>query len=656
MQPVDLVALAIAVLYVAVWLVRIAGHELPLARLIEFCFFLSLGYFIFRFFGWARSRLLWSLRNRLIVAYIFIAVVPVVMLLAMAAITAEIVYSQLGGYLLVQDIESRVEKVAEAADSVASGAGAQPAGNQAPVNVRQAVPAALQAHLVTLESAVPGLEVDLRSDGRYVALAGKNTTRFQGIVQSEGQLWLLSESRHDATTVVARAPVTPTQLDAVAPYLGPVQLVLTHPATNSDEQGSVLSVAGEQYGTGRRISTGSSRALQAPSSWMDFRINGFSKLDAVLATPNGLVPSPIFASFSARRSQLDKRLFASLGDLSSSYIEVLLAVGLVFLILEIAALITGVVLTRTITRSVADMYSATQYVKAGDFSHRVRVERADQLGSLAESFNAMAGSVNTLIEEQKKRQRLENEISIAHEVQTQLFPRILPKVEGVELDASCRAARGVSGDYYDFIQISPTRLGIALADISGKGISAALLMASVQAALRSQLLQGCGDEIHTGEIVGRINQHLFLATAEDRFATFFFAVYDAATRKLHYTNAGHLPPFFICGDKVEKLEAGGTVIGVFDSIEFEEGVVEMQQGSLLVAFSDGLVEPENVYGEEFGSKRLCDVAVRSKNAAVHAVVENLLGAPEQWAGTAEQADDMTVVVLRVKRAAASERA
>ena len=652
MQPADLIAAVVALLYAAVWIVRLTGHEPPLARFFELSFFLSLGYFIFRFFGWARSRLLWSLRNRLIVAYIFIAVVPVVMLLSMAAITAEIVYSQLGGYLLVQDIETRVEKVAEAADSLVSGIAAQPVAGRAPQNIKQAVPPGLQAHLVTIEKDVPGLELDLQSDGRYLALAGKGALRYQGIVQSEGQLWLLSEARREASTVVARAPVTPALLDEVTPYLGPVQLVMTHPAAESDDPASVLTISGtgERYGTGRRISTGAGRVLQPAASWIDFRINGFSKLDASLATPRGLVSSPIFVSYTARRAQLDTRMFASLGDLSSSYITVLLAVGSVFLVLEVAALITGIVLTRTITRSVADLYSATQYVKAGDFSHRVRVERADQLGALSESFNAMAGSVNTLIEEQRKRQRLENEISIAQEVQVQLFPRSVPKIAGVELDASCRAARGVSGDYYDFVPMGNSRVAIALADISGKGISAALLMASVQAALRSQLLFDGAGPIKTADIVGRINQHLYLATAEDRFATFFFAIYDAETRKLHYTNAGHLPPFFICGDKLEKLETGGTVIGVFDGFKYEEGVIDMQPGALLIAFSDGLIEPENVYGEEFGTQRLSEVALRSRNAPLHAIVENLLSAPEQWAGSAEQADDMTVIVARIPKA------
>src|SRR6202000_2274002 len=190
--------------------------------------------------------------------------------------------------------------------------------------------------------------------------------------------------------------------------------------------------------------------------------------------------------------------FSTLGELRDFYLLLFGVFAVVFLLIWIAAFITGVVLTRQITKAIADLYHATQYVQSGDLTHRVRIERRDQLGVLAESFNLMTGSISGLIEEQKKRQRLENEISIAREVQSQLFPHAMPKVPGVDIQAICKAARSVSGDYYDFIQLSPTHIAIALADISGKGISAALLMASLQAALRSQMLTAGGGTTRTG--------------------------------------------------------------------------------------------------------------------------------------------------------------
>src|SRR5258708_4239646 len=183
------------------------------------------------------------------------------------------------------------------------------------------------------------------------------------------------------------------------------------------------------------------------------------------------VSRPVLAVCNARPLRLRRRIFATLGELRDSYLLLLIVVGVVFLLIEAAALATGIVLTRRITRAVADLYRGTQYVQAMDFSHRVQIEHRDQLGELAESFNQMTGSISTLIEEENKRRRLQNEISTARELHNNLFPSTLPSVPGVEIEAICKAARSVSGDYYDFIQLSPTHIAIAIADISGKGIS-----------------------------------------------------------------------------------------------------------------------------------------------------------------------------------------
>jgi len=294
---------------------------------------------------------------------------------------------------------------------------------------------------------------------------------------------------------------------------------------------------------------------------------------------------------------------------------------------------------------VGDLYDATLRVRRGDFSHRVRVHQHDQLGALGESFNEMTASVSELIQEQQQRQRLENELSIAREVQQQLFPHTLPQLPGLQLAAICRPARSVSGDYYDFIPLGTSRLGIALADISGKGISAALLMASLQASLRSNaMLDGRGG---TAALVERLNRQLFKNTSDDRYATFFYSVYDSDTRTLTYTNAGHLAPFFVNAGRVQQLDEGGTVVGLFEEVPYTQGTLKVEPGSVLVAFSDGLTEPENVYGEEFGMERLKEEVLRQANVPPSRAAANLIAAAEQWAGSAEQADDMTVVVVRM---------
>ena len=144
-----------------------------------------------------------------------------------------------------------------------------------------------------------------------------------------------------------------------------------------------------------------------------------------------------------------------MGEVGPLLINLLVLAAIIFLIFEIAALVTGIVLTRTITRAIGDLYEATLHVRRGDFSYRVRVHKRDQLGALGESFNEMTSSVSDLIAEQRQRQRLENEITIAREVQEQLFPHSLPSLPGLQLGATCRPARTVSGDYYDFISSRP---------------------------------------------------------------------------------------------------------------------------------------------------------------------------------------------------------
>jgi phosphoserine phosphatase RsbU/P len=394
------------------------------------------------------------------------------------------------------------------------------------------------------------------------------------------------------------------------------------------------------------------RSEPSPVNFFDKRINGLTNL-RVIDMDQGISPGgqvELLASFVTRPSLLNRLLFGSFGDIGSAAVALLFVVGAIFLALELAALAAGISLTRAITSSVDRLYLATQHVQSGDLAFRVQVKQRDELGSLGESFNSMVQSIGNLIEEQRERQRLENELSIAREVQTQLFPREVPNVPGVELEAICRPARLVSGDYYDFIRIGPTRLAIALADISGKGISAALLMASLQATLRSELLrEGLADEPElpsTAEIVSHLNRHLYLNTSEERYATLFLAVYDSRTQQLSYTNAGHLPPLYIAGKCVQKLATDDTVIGLFGNVQFREATIDVVPESLLVIYSDGMTDPESARGELFGTDRLAEVALGNRQSAPRTIASAMLKSAEEWSGSAEQADDMTVVVAR----------
>jgi sigma-B regulation protein RsbU (phosphoserine phosphatase) len=650
----DLVASLLAVTGGFAYLFDASGSIFNYLRFIAL---LAALYLLYRLLVWGRNRLLWSLRNRLIIAGLFLAFVPVLLLLILAVRSAEILYSQLASYLLYEDVQRRKDMLADIAEHIAAAHSALPRGIS---EVDSEHILAAQSHSVH-DRELPGLNIEFSYDQTLLGKVALNGKFFAGLLQEgEGRyglerdrLYILSIRAMDeprgVRVVTLWMPVTPEFLASVAPDLGAIQLNLMQRYAGGPQHGVLYTTNNVQYETTSRI-VARNRSLQPAILWVDSPVNVVSRLDSTYIGPDGAVDPvrPVLAVFNARPSQLSGRMFSSLGELRNTYLIAFVLIVIAFLVIWAGAFITGIVLTRQITKAINELYRATQYVQAGDLSHRVRIERRDQLGVLGESFNLMTGSISGLIEEQKQRQRLENEISIAREVQDQLFPRILPHVPGVEIEAICKAARAVSGDYYDFIQLSPTHLAIAIADISGKGISAALLMASLQAALRSQVLVDGSERMSTAELVSRLNKHLVRNTGDDRFATFFIAVYDSATRNLRYTNAGHLPSFLICKDSALHLDKGGMVLGVVEDYDYEEGSVIVAPDSLLVGYSDGLVEPENVYGEEFGIRRLQQAAVHVQGAAPQVVAQSLMTAAEEWAGTPEQADDMTVIVARLR--------
>jgi sigma-B regulation protein RsbU (phosphoserine phosphatase) len=643
----DLVSTAVAAGGLFAAIMRLNGG---LSSFLKYLAVLAGVFLLVRLIGWWRNRLLWSLRNRLIVAYLFIAFVPILLTVTLVFLAGRILYSQLGAYLLHEDIQQRIAMIADISEHIAIAHQTLPSHVTEPEAERIL---AAQSHAVH-DQELPGLTINFSSDTtllRKVAPLGKKS--FAGLLHQGDVLSLTSlrviPDRNGERVVMLRVPVTSEFLNTVAPDLGAIQLNLMEPYLGGEQKEAIYSSGDEKYKVARRI-VARNRTLQDPMFWIDTPVNVVSSFDSVYVAKDGKVDlsRPVLAVFNARPLRLSRRIFATLGELRDSYLLLLIVVGVVFLLIEAAALATGIVLTRRITRAVADLYRGTQYVQAMDFSHRVQIEKRDQLGELGESFNRMTGSIADLVEEENKRRRLENEISIAREVQNQLFPSTLPSVPGVEIEAICKAARSVSGDYYDFIQLSPTHIAIAIADISGKGISAALLMASLQAALRSQMLADGSERLSMVELVSRLNKHLVRNTGDDRFATFFIAVYDSATRTLRYTNAGHLPAFLICHGVSRQLDKGGMVLGVVEDYAYEEGTLTVAPDSLLIGYSDGLIEPENVYGEEFGIRRLQEAAIRVQTSTPIMVAESLMAAAEEWAGTPEQADDMTVIVARLR--------
>jgi sigma-B regulation protein RsbU (phosphoserine phosphatase) len=230
-------------------------------------------------------------------------------------------------------------------------------------------------------------------------------------------------------------------------------------------------------------------------------------------------------------------------------------------------------------------------------------------------------------------------------------------MEGIELTGLCLPARVVSGDYYDFLQFDRNVLGLALGDICGKGISAALLMANLQATLRSNIVSlsrssdmpaAAGADRQVARVVSVINEQIFHYTASNKFASLFYAVYDEPGRTLSYCNAGHNPPLFFNGDGCRRLETGGTVVGIFPDAEYEQETIQLQPGDLFLAYTDGIVECVNEYGEEFGEQRLIRLAQEHRQLSAAELQQVLVEQVLDWTFEEERDDDMTMIIAKVR--------
>ncbi len=259
--------------------------------------------------------------------------------------------------------------------------------------------------------------------------------------------------------------------------------------------------------------------------------------------------------------------------------------------------------------------------------------------------NARLTSV--IAEEVAQREKLNREIEIAREVQERLFPQKRPPVSGLDYDGACRPAQGVAGDYFDFLALPGGRLGIAIGDVSGKGISAALMMASLQASLRGEATRAPDD---LAALIRHVNHLVYEATATNRYATFFYAQYDPVARQLSYVNAGHNPPLLFrrCRDgwQVQRLAEGGTVVGLLPDSSYEQASVTLVPGDVLVAYTDGVSEAMNCENEEWGEERMMDAVKSCAEQCASAMIQSIMRAADEFAAGAAQHDDMTLIVMR----------
>jgi sigma-B regulation protein RsbU (phosphoserine phosphatase) len=338
---------------------------------------------------------------------------------------------------------------------------------------------------------------------------------------------------------------------------------------------------------------------------------------------------------------------------SQSLLILLLVIGVLFLIIQGLALILGLVLARSITGSVHELFAGTERVRHGDFTHKIAIRAQDQLGELAQSFNSMTASIEDLLREQAEKKRLEEELRIAHEIQMSLLPQGPLRMPGLSVTAVCVPAREVGGDYYDFFPLDENRVGILIADVSGKGTSAALYMAELKGLMLSL------SRIHTSPRDLLIVANRIIAEHLDArsFITMTYAVIDLRKRVMTYARAGHTPLIYLPAHGPNRsprvLAPDGLVLGlkIDDGEMFErllcEETMPIAEGDLFVLFTDGITEAMDAGDDCFGEVRLSNLIEEHGHLPTEELRERVLREIAAFVGNAPQHDDMTMLLLRV---------
>jgi sigma-B regulation protein RsbU (phosphoserine phosphatase) len=661
--------------------------------------------FVVLAFRWLRTKLLWRLRNRLIVTYMFIGVIPALLLIAMAFVTIYLFAGQFANFVVTSGIDLKLHSVEAANGAIANELAArlergQPASSESLSGLRKTSLNWRHRQVCAWLDGKP-LSTCVQPDGKTAFdfpsfLSGP----FRDVVQDDSQLFLRGATvltvPQGKLLVVSSEPLNSDLVQEIAPDLGEITLYTSSPeaaSASTSQKSDTAAPASAQNQNGIHLSisqpqpsnpTGSSRrqetltplltagSIPPANGYIDRVITFGAPLPAVDWQTGNRDPHTALIRVQTRPSVLYNRLFAALGDFAKGVEYILLIIAIILAIIELLALLIGTRLTRTITGSIAQIYRATQHIDRGDFSHRIPVHSSDQLAQLSLSFNSMTASIEKLIQEQKEKQRLENELVIAQEVQSQLFPRQISQLQSLEVHGFCRPARTVSGDYYDFLAVNSEKMILAVGDVSGKGISAALLMATIHSAVRAYTLEGVplfrepvaaavssgsrvlltesypGIEASPGALLALLNHQLFESTPSEKYATLFLGIYDGRSRRLTYSNGGHLPPIIISEDgRIQRLDQGGTVVGLFDNLTFDEATVELRPGDIFLAYSDGVTEPENDFGE-FGEDRLLELVRARWSQPLARITEGVTAAVDDWIGEAEQPDDITLVLARAR--------
>jgi len=586
-----------------VWLA--APADVAIDRLVNLTLIVLAVVTAYRVTKFARSALLWRVSRKLILSYILVGAVPILLLVTFALLAYLLVFFDISAYL----VHDRVAHLTEQA-SIFSRTTMFELERAAPSDRGEIV----QRRQSAIASRYPGVSLALIPEDRlpkWMSRAG-----FTGLVDrgTVARSVLFPRGQGLREAVMVDLPVDSTGEAALAEAgitLGERrQRLFFNTAT-------YLTYVDWETGVSERTPIAMSVDIPTLYNWMGGNRNGEGNL-----------------------------------NFNRILLSMLIGIGVLLLVIEVVALSNGLALARTITTSVDELFSGTERVKSGNFEQRITVRSDDQLGQLSASFNDMTGRIQHLLLEQDEKRRLEQELQVARDIQMSLLPQGALKAPGMSVAALCVPAREVGGDYYDFLPLANGRIGLLIADVSGKGASAALYMAELKGLMLSL------SRIHVSPRALLIEANEIIANHLDSrsFITMTYAVIDRAAGTLTCARAGHTPFMRIVGGerRVEVLAPDGMVLGLnLDRGErfercLEELTLPIAGGDLLFFFTDGVSEAMDAEGECFGELRLSTSLAAYADLTPEAIRDRLVDDVAAFAQGQPQHDDITMVILKIE--------
>ena len=647
----------------------------------------SVAYFAWGLFVLTKRRLLWRVRRKLILSYIFIGVVPSLLIVIFFLLGGVLIFMNVSAYLFKDGYDSMVDYVKASTEAAASEMARTPEGAEGSLgrihrNVSRLYPVLSMAYVAL----PPGTDrrATAASEGRLAALRAPMVLGPWEHTRPPASIpeWL-TRRPFPGGTIVVPSSEDPGRVELVIRSASPVVV-----------NGAVLGFVVGDLPIGpdmvqrledtTRVHAGAASRIADMPDTRDANLGGArngasdGRLTALFGKSlmfldyhdwNTGAEGQVGLSLSYRPMQLYRQLSdaqqivfrgQSLGEWA---VVILLVIAVLFLTIEAVALGMGLALARSITSSIHELFMGTERVRHGDFAHRIEVASNDQLGELAGSFNQMTGSIEGLLQTAAEKKRLEEELRIARVIQMSLLPTGPLDVPGLAITALCVPAREVGGDYYDFFRLAGGRLGVLIADVSGKGTSAALYMAELKGLVLALSQRYDSPRELLIEVNRIISEHLDSRS----FITMTYAVIDVDRGVMTFCRAGHTPLIFLSSTQAstplaQVLTPNGMVLGLridgasekFSEL-LEEQCVDLSAGDVVVLYTDGITEAMNLESDLFGELRLSRLVEEHGHLESGELRERILREIEAFVGTADQHDDMTMILLKVDRAFAATR-